>query len=162
MITKQSLVRYAVAVSIAVTVGVFAAGVASARSALNPCVITGLIKDSAALSKLLGAGAGASIDGEHPNACDVLSGATGRYGEVYVSPKSQAASLEAEELGVNFNNRPVTKQKLSGLGSEAARYYYKTPGDAIVNFTAGSYFVQVLGTPTMLIPLAHLVYSKLG
>jgi hypothetical protein len=158
---EQALPRYGLALAMVFTIGTLSAGVASAHSASNPCVITGLTKDTIALNKLLGAGSGASLDGEHPNACDVLSGATGRYGEVYVSPKSQAASLEQEELGVNFNNRPVTKQKLSGLGGAAARYYYKTPGDAIVNFTVGSFFIQIFGTPTMLIPLAHLVYSKL-
>lgn len=56
----------------------------------------------------------------------------------------------------------MTKQKLSGLGSAGVRYYYKTPGDAVVNFTARPYFVQVFGTSTVLISLAHLVYAKLA
>jgi hypothetical protein len=56
----------------------------------------------------------------------------------------------------------VTKQKLGGLGSAGVRLLPRGPGDAIVNFSAGPYFVQAFGTSTVLIPLAHLVYSKLA
>jgi len=138
-----------------------ASGSAAARMSANPCQEARLNTPSALTKEthILGAQTTASPDSEHSNACDAFSQASGREAEVYLWPKSQAATALQGILQGSFSGRTVTKKPLGGLGTGAMEYAN------VPTFTAGAYFVAIFGPTTpsaTLVSFAHLVHSTLS
>jgi len=134
---------------------------AGARSSVAPCTATGLGTKAmlAKEAKVLGANVSATNDSGHPNDCIVLSSVTGRQAEVYIWPKSQAASAVGGLLGGTFAGQKVKKVALGGLGAGAVSY------NGVATFTAGKYFVALFGLnmkPAQTLAFARLVRAKLA